>query len=136
MIKIALYHTYHPLFNILHELYPLKYHSVHEAVFYSRLHIQTYSFSLYVKMGLFVFNNSINIYNLPTSGNVVFKQWSPLQPPHNKEHFISYSQHPRHVLHPVLHTQWIASGRQLGAGRRLITITIILPFLMCHRRAS
>ena len=64
---------------------------------------------------------------------MIFKQWSPLQPPHDKEHSSSYLQHPQwRVLYPVLHTQWIASGRQLGAGRRLIAITIILPFLMCH----
>ena len=65
---------------------------------------------------------------------MIFKQWSPLQPPYGKEHSSSYLQHPqRRMMHPVLHTKWIASGRQHGAGRRLIAITIILPFLMCHR---
>ena len=30
----------------------------------------------------------------------------------------------------------VASGRKLGASRRLIAITIILPFLMCHRNVQ
>ena len=70
---------------------------------------------------------------MPTSGNVILEYWSPLQPPHDKEHSSSYLQHPqRHVLHSVSR-RFHQVYRQLGAGGRLIAITVILPFLMCHR---
>ena len=81
---------------------------------------------------------------------MISKQCSLLQPLYVKEHSSSYLQHPQWcVLHPILHTQWIAYfisshvwhslpslAATFGAGRRLIAITIILPFLMCRRNVQ
>ena len=112
---------------------------MHEAVFNSRQPIQTYSLSLYAKMGLFLYNYCINIYNICQPlvmwylNNVVLCSHYMSR---NTLVHICNTHNDACTLHPILHTQWIASGRQLSAGRRLIAITIILPFLVYHRNVQ
>ena len=99
---------------------------------------QTFLLSLYVKMRLFLCNYCINIYSLakymPTSGKVILEWWSALQPQHDKEHSnICNTLNDTCCIQFRIHSRFHQLYRQLGAGGRLIAITVISPFLMCHR---
>ena len=112
---------------------------MHEAVFNSRQPIQTYSLS-YAKMGLFLCNYRINIYNICQPFVMWYLSNEVLCSHHMTRSTVVHIRNTHNdacciqfCIHSGLHQ---VDNLVHCCCRILIAITITLPFLMCHRKAS